>query len=71
MLVDCAAGQEYRYPSKGIDALNTHGTGCSLSSAIAAYLAHALPLKEIVATTLQYLHGAIEIATEYRNRSRA
>ena len=66
VLIDCTNDQEYRYPSKKIDTPNTHGTGCSLSSAIAAYLAHDLPWEQAVAAALQYLHGAIETAAEYR-----
>ncbi|MED9872345.1 MAG: bifunctional hydroxymethylpyrimidine kinase/phosphomethylpyrimidine kinase [Eggerthellaceae bacterium] len=38
---------------------NTHGTGCTLSSAIAAYLAKGLPLTEAVARAKRYLTGAL------------
>ncbi|SDX38318.1 hydroxymethylpyrimidine kinase /phosphomethylpyrimidine kinase [Ruegeria halocynthiae] len=38
---------------------NTHGTGCTLSSAIAAGLAKGLPLTEAVAQAHEYLQGAI------------
>ncbi|CCY04994.1 phosphomethylpyrimidine kinase [Eggerthella sp. CAG:1427] len=38
---------------------NTHGTGCTLSSAIAAYLAKGLPLAEAVARAKRYLTGAL------------
>ncbi|HOF87375.1 MAG TPA: bifunctional hydroxymethylpyrimidine kinase/phosphomethylpyrimidine kinase [Armatimonadota bacterium] len=38
---------------------NTHGTGCSLSSAIAAGLAKRLPLPHAVEHAITWLHGAI------------
>ena len=42
-----------------IDNPNTHGTGCTLSSAIAANLALGLPLEESVARAKDYLSGAL------------
>jgi hydroxymethylpyrimidine/phosphomethylpyrimidine kinase len=41
---------------------NTHGTGCTLSSAIAAELAKGAPATEAVATAKAYLAGAIVAA---------
>ena len=38
---------------------NTHGTGCTLSSAIACNLANGLSLKDSVAQAKNYLTGAI------------
>ena len=43
---------------------NTHGTGCSLSSAIAAYLAHGLTLEDSVAKAKSYLTAAIQAADQ-------
>jgi len=43
---------------------NTHGTGCSLSSAIAAGLAKSMPLEAAVGTAHRWLHGAIKAADE-------
>ncbi len=43
---------------------NTHGTGCTLSSAIAAGLAKGLALPEAVAEAHDYLQGAIARADE-------
>ena len=37
-----------------------HGTGCTLSSAIAAYLAKGLELKEAVKKAIEYVHKALE-----------
>jgi hydroxymethylpyrimidine/phosphomethylpyrimidine kinase len=41
---------------------NTHGTGCTLSAAIAALLARGLPLRAAVAAAKDYLTGAIAAA---------
>jgi hydroxymethylpyrimidine/phosphomethylpyrimidine kinase len=41
---------------------NTHGTGCTLSAALAAYLARGLPLREAVREAKTYLTGAIRAA---------
>lgn len=42
-----------------IDTRNTHGTGCTLSSAIAAGLARGLPVAEAIAQAHGWLHQAI------------
>ena len=41
---------------------NTHGTGCSLSSAIAAELARGVALEDAVRRAQAWLHGAIRAA---------
>jgi hydroxymethylpyrimidine/phosphomethylpyrimidine kinase len=41
---------------------HTHGTGCTLSAAIAAGLAKGLPVRDAVAAAKDYLTGAIEHA---------
>jgi hydroxymethylpyrimidine kinase/phosphomethylpyrimidine kinase len=38
---------------------NTHGTGCSFASAIAAFLAHGLPPLEAIDEAKRWLTGAI------------
>tara|TARA_B100001989_G_scaffold242362_1_gene209059 strand:- start:35 stop:817 length:783 start_codon:yes stop_codon:yes gene_type:complete len=48
-----------KYESDRIDTPNTHGTGCTLSSAIAAYLGHGLPLEDACAKAKDYLTKAI------------
>jgi hydroxymethylpyrimidine/phosphomethylpyrimidine kinase len=45
---------------KRVPTKNTHGTGCTLASAIAGYLAKGLELKEAVRKAREYLQGAIE-----------
>ncbi len=48
------------YSKPFIDTRNTHGTGCTLSSAIAAYRALGYPLAQAVEYAKDYLHTAIE-----------
>jgi hydroxymethylpyrimidine/phosphomethylpyrimidine kinase len=43
-----------------VETRNTHGTGCTLSSAIAAYLARGLPLLDAVREAKSYLTGALK-----------
>jgi hydroxymethylpyrimidine kinase/phosphomethylpyrimidine kinase len=42
-----------------IDTTSTHGTGCTLSAAIAAHLALAVPLKAAVEKSIDYVHAAM------------
>ena len=44
---------------------NTHGTGCTLSSAVAAYLAQGLSLNESVISAKNYINSAIINGAEY------
>jgi len=47
------------FRSQKIDTKNTHGSGCTLSSAIASFLALGKPLPKAVACGLEYTHQAI------------
>lgn len=64
-LPDCAddfllyEDEEFWYPSPRIENPNTHGTGCTLSSAIACRLAEGLPLPECVAKAKLYICSAL------------
>lgn len=49
-----------------IETDNTHGTGCTLSSAIAAYLARGYPISEAVAGAKDYITQAIRAGAKYR-----
>ena len=49
---------------------NTHGTGCTLSAAIAALLARGLPLREAVREAKAYLTDAIRAADRLQRRPR-
>ncbi len=48
------------FEARRIDNDNTHGTGCTLSSAIACNLAQGKSLKEAVLKAKEYITGAIE-----------
>lgn len=48
------------YESKRIDRKNTHGTGCTISSAIASHLALGHDIKQAVALSKTYITEAIE-----------
>ncbi|GHT24208.1 hydroxymethylpyrimidine/phosphomethylpyrimidine kinase [Bacteroidia bacterium] len=52
-------------PSQRIDTQNTHGTGCTLSSAVASFLAHQLPLTEAVTRAKEYVRQAILTGAAY------
>lgn len=52
-------GDAVWFTSERIDNPNTHGTGCTLSSAIACNLADGLSLTESVQKAKEYLTGAI------------
>ncbi|MEG2945817.1 MAG: bifunctional hydroxymethylpyrimidine kinase/phosphomethylpyrimidine kinase [Bacteroidales bacterium] len=47
-----------------IDTFNTHGTGCTLSSAIAAYLALGYTLKEAVTAAKTYITEALKAGSD-------
>lgn len=47
------------FSGERIDNPNTHGTGCTLSSAIACNLAHGLPLEKSIENAKGYLSGAL------------
>jgi hydroxymethylpyrimidine/phosphomethylpyrimidine kinase len=57
-----AAGTTTRFTHAKIETRNTHGTGCTLSSAITANLAKGLSLAEAVPLALDYVHEAIRTA---------
>ena len=49
----------YRYEAPRVDTKNTHGTGCTYSSAIASNLALGLDIKSAVAAAKEYITTAI------------
>ncbi len=61
----CEAGELTYFELPRVDTKNTHGTGCTLSAAIASYLAQGYPLKEAVMQAKQYLFNAILAGSEY------
>ena len=58
-------GNEFReFSAPRIDTKNTHGTGCTFASAIAAGLAKGLPLVEAVAKAKTYVTQAIRASLD-------
>jgi hydroxymethylpyrimidine/phosphomethylpyrimidine kinase len=58
-----SGGGSYRlYSAPRIATPNTHGTGCTLASAIAAYLSHGLELDDAIGAAKTYLSGALNAA---------
>ena len=55
----CQDGEVQWFHGKRIDTHNTHGTGCTLSSAIAANLAKGYPLDTAVQRAKEYISGAL------------
>ena len=57
VLFDGAAHRVFTAPR--VNTRNTHGTGCTLSSAIAAFSARGMGLAEAVGAAKDYLTGAL------------
>ena len=55
----CENGRLVWFDGKRIDNPNTHGTGCTLSSAIASNLAKGLSLAESVKRAKEYISAAL------------
>ncbi len=56
----CSESKIYSYSSKRIDNPNTHGTGCTLSSAIACNLADGKTLDESIKNAKSYITSLLE-----------
>jgi hydroxymethylpyrimidine kinase/phosphomethylpyrimidine kinase len=63
VLFDGREWHEWRRPK--VDTRSTHGTGCTLSAAVAAGLAHGRPLVQAVDDALGYVQRAIAAAPGY------
>ncbi|MEC5425442.1 bifunctional hydroxymethylpyrimidine kinase/phosphomethylpyrimidine kinase [Virgibacillus sp. C22-A2] len=50
----------HTFSAKRIDTTNTHGTGCTYSAAITAYLSHGAPLQQAVKQAKQFVTAAIQ-----------
>ena len=61
-LLALADGERHRFAASRIQSRNLHGTGCTLSSAIACGLALGKPLPEAVAHARDYVRGAMQAA---------
>lgn len=54
----------HRFSTERIDTTNTHGTGCTLSAAITAYLSHGASLIQAIEKAKQYITLAIKHALD-------
>ena len=64
VLYDCTENKFFRYNAPKIESRNLHGTGCTLSSAIATSLSQGHPLHEAIATAKDYVTQAIDAAKD-------
>lgn len=55
-----------RFPGARVETRNNHGTGCTLSSAIAAFLARGDEVEAAVRRAKEYVAGAIRAGAAYR-----
>jgi hydroxymethylpyrimidine/phosphomethylpyrimidine kinase len=66
LLYRAGSGRVVRFPGERIDTRNTHGTGCTLSSAIAAGLARGEDAETAVRKAKDYISSAIRAGAVYR-----
>ena len=64
VLYDCTENKFFRYNAPKIESRNLHGTGCTLSSAIATCLSQGHPLHEAIAMAKNYVTQAIDAAKD-------
>ncbi|HEX6575494.1 MAG TPA: bifunctional hydroxymethylpyrimidine kinase/phosphomethylpyrimidine kinase [Gemmatimonadaceae bacterium] len=57
-------GENTRFSHPRIDTTSTHGTGCTLSAAVAAYLAQDCTMRESVRLATDFVHRAIANAPD-------
>lgn len=66
VLYNIETGSVIRLSGKRVDTENTHGTGCTLSSAIASMLAKGYALDDAVKQAKSYLYEALVAGSEYK-----
>lgn len=59
-------GEVHRFLGHRIETRNTHGTGCALSSAIAAFVAHGCDLTQAVGQAKRYVEEALASGAGFR-----
>ena len=63
--IDRLYGEVQReYVGENVVTRNTHGTGCTLSSAIASFLAHGLPVDEAIGVAKEWLTKALKAGAD-------
>ena len=58
-------GDEHIFKSNKIISTNTHGTGCSLASAIATNLGQGIDIKESIKISIEYVQNGIKNAPDF------
>ena len=58
-------GNEHIFKSNKIISTNTHGTGCSLASAIATNLGLGIDIKESIKNSIEYVQNGIKNAPDF------
>lgn len=66
LLYDRLSGEILELESPRIDTPNNHGTGCTTSAAIAAWLAKGLALASAVREAKTYIDGALQGGAEFK-----
>lgn len=66
ILLDCSTGEFVVYDGEYVDTANTHGTGCTLSSAIACGLAGGMDVPDAVGRAKRFIIAAIKSGADYR-----
>ena len=61
----CDNNKEYKFVNDRIKSKNTHGTGCSLASAIACQVGNGFDVPESVKTAIDYVHKGIVNAPDF------
>ncbi|WP_022666786.1 bifunctional hydroxymethylpyrimidine kinase/phosphomethylpyrimidine kinase [Desulfospira joergensenii] len=66
LLFQARSGTLTELPAQRIHTPNSHGTGCTLSSAVCAFLARGMDLETAVKNANTYIHGALKAGAGYK-----
>jgi hydroxymethylpyrimidine/phosphomethylpyrimidine kinase len=66
ILYDYEMSDLSRFTNQKVTTLNTHGTGCTLSSALASFLARGLSLIDATDRAIGYINISIKAGAAYR-----
>ena len=66
VLYDNESSQRLFFANVKVATRNTHGTGCTLSSALASFLARGYSIAEAVERAIAYVAAAIDAGADYR-----
>lgn len=66
VLYDNETSQRLSFINTKVITRNTHGTGCTLSSALASFLAQGSPVAEATGRAITYISSAISAGADYR-----